>query len=146
MRVFKCLLPGIWAAVAVYALFSFLAGPKGLSAYNYLLGEKERQWNNIRDLRIINQELERTRDNLIYDQDTLLIHARQMGYGYEDERIIRIVGLSNIKPIHSEVGTAYYAQKPEYILEHYIKITALVIGFIIFAFLFMLEIIDRRSR
>jgi len=146
MRVFKCLLLGIWAAIAVYTFFSFLAGPKGLSAYNYLLSERDRQWDNIKDLRIINQELERTRDNLIYDQDTLLVYARQMGYGHENERIIRIMGLSNIKPAHSETGTKYYAQKPEFILERYIKITAISIGLIIFAFLIMLEIIDRRSR
>jgi len=145
MRIFKYLL-GIWTAIAVYTLFSFFAGPKGLSAYNYLLSEKERQWNNIKELGIINEDLERTRNNLLYDHDTLLVHARQMGYGHENERFIRIVGLANIKPIPAEVGIVYSAQKPDFITDQSIKITALFIGFLIFAFLFMLEVIEKRSR
>lgn len=145
MKIFKYLI-GIWAAVAVYTIFSFLAGPKGLSSYNYLLSERDRQWDNIRELGILHEELERTRNNLLYDQDTLLVHARQMGYGQENERFIRIVGLSNIKPTHAEVGNIYYAQKPGFIPDKSIKITALCVGFMLFAFLLMLEIIDRRAR
>jgi len=145
VRIFKYLL-GIWAAIAVYTLFSFLAGPKGLAAYNYLLSEKEQQWNNIRDLGLLNEELERTRNNLIYDHDTLLVHARQMGYGHENERFIRIVGLSNTKPVPAEIGMVYFAQKPDFISDKSIKIAAFFIGFLFFAFFFMLELIDRRSK
>ncbi|MCL2805537.1 MAG: septum formation initiator family protein [Treponema sp.] len=141
MRIFKYLL-GIWAAIAVYALFSFFAGPKGMSAYNYLLSEKEQQWENIRELGIINEKLEITRNNLLYDQETLLVYARQMGYGHEDERFIRIVGLSSTKPVPAEVGNVYSAQKPDYISDKSIKIAALCIGFLLFAFLFMLEFIE----
>ena len=145
MRIFKYLL-GIWAAVAVYTLVSFLAGPNGLSAYNFLVSEKEQQWGNIRELGIMNEELERMRNNLIYDQDTLIVQARQMGYGHKDERFIRIVGLSNIKPIPAEVGTVYFTQKPDFFSDKNIKIAALCIGFLLFAFTFMLEIIDKRTR
>jgi len=145
MRFFKYLL-GIWTAVVIYTVFSFFAGPKGLSAYNYLLVEKERQWDNIKELGIINEELERNRNNLLYDHDTLLVQARQMGYGHENERFIRIVGLNNIKPIPAEVGNIYISQKPDFITDRYIKITAICIGFLIFSFFFMIEFIERRSR
>jgi len=145
MRVFKYLF-GIWAAIAVYTLFSMFAGPKGLSAYNYLLSEKEQQWSNISELGMINEELERTKNNLLYDHDTLLVHARQMGYGYENERFIRIVGLSNIKPVPAKVGNIYLTQKPDFVADKTIKITALCIGFLLFAFLLMLEVIERRSK
>ena len=145
MRIFKYLF-GIWAAVAIYAIMSFISGPKGIAAYNHLLAEKERQWNNIRELGILNEDLERTRNNLIYDHDTLLVQAHQMGYGHENERFIRIVGLSNIRGIPAEVGTVYFTQKPDFFPEQTIKIAALIIGFLIFAFLFMLELIERRAR
>jgi len=145
MRIFKYLF-GIWAAVAIYTLFIFFAGPKGLNVYNYLLMEKEQQWGNIRELGLINEELERTRNNLLFDQDTLLVHARQMGFGHENERFIRIVGLSGINPAPAEVGTVYSAQMPGFIPERYIKIAALSIGLLLFAFLFMLEVIDRRTK
>ena len=145
MRIFKYL-AGIWAAIAIYALFSFLAGPKGLSAYNFLSTEKEQQLENIRDLGRLNEELTRTKNNLIYDHDTLLVHARQMGYGSEDERFIRIVGLSIIKTVPSEVGKIYTAQKPEYIADRHIKVAAFCIGLLLFGFLLTMEVIDRRSR
>ena len=145
MKVFKYLI-GIWAAIAVYTLFSFLAGPKGLSAYNFLLTEKENQLENLKDLGIKYDELTRTKNNLIYDHDTLLVHASQMGYGYEDERYIRIVGLSSIKPIPSEVGKVYSVTKPDFIADRYIKIAALIIGLLLFGFLFTIEVINKRSQ
>lgn len=143
MRVFKYLF-ALWTAVAVYTLFSFLGGPGGLSAYNYLLSEKERQLANIKELGIINDELEKTKNNLLYDQDTLLIYARQMGYGYEDERFVRIVGLGNETNTPAVTGKVYVAQNPDFISDKSIKIAALCAGLLVFTFVFMLELIDRR--
>jgi len=145
MRIKKYLF-GLWAVVAVYAIFSFLAGPKGLSSYNYLLNEREYQWEHIRELGALNEELERTRNNLIYDYDTILVHARQLGYGRDDERFIRIVGLGNQNPVPTTPGTIYTAQKPNFISDLSIKITALCIGLLVFIFLLMLEIIDKRTQ
>jgi len=145
MRVLKYLI-GLWAAIAVYTLFSFLGGPRGISAYNYLLSERERQYDNIRDLGNLNDELDKTRNNLLYDQDTLLIHARQMGYGQSDERFVRIVGLGTVRNTPATAGSVYYAQIPNYISDRSIKIAALCVGILIFAFLFMLETIEKRSR
>jgi len=143
MRISKYLI-GIWIAVAVYTIFSFFSGPKGLSAYNQLLFEREQQWANIRELGIINEELEKERNNLLYDQDTLLVHARQLGYGYEDERFVRIVGLGNTKNTPAVTGNMYMIKNPDYLSDKTIKIVSLCIGFLVFAFLFMLEIIDSK--
>jgi len=145
MRIFKYLI-GIWTAIAVYALFSFMGGPKGLSSYNYLLAEREQQWSNIRELGVINEELEKTRNNLLYDHDTLLVHARQMGYGYDDERFVRIVGLGNLKTTPAVTGNIYTAQLPDYFSDRIIKIAAALAGLFIFAFLFVMEMIESRSR
>jgi hypothetical protein len=136
----------MWTAIAVYTLFSFLGGPRGLAAYNYLLSEKERQLENINELGIINEDLEKTRNSLLYDDDTLMVHARQMGYGQEDERFVRIVGLANIKTTPAAAGKVYIAQNPESISDKSIKIAALCAGLMIFAFLLMLELIESRSR
>jgi hypothetical protein len=136
----------MWTAIAVYTLFSFLGGPRGLTAYNYLLSEKDRQWENINELGIINEDLEKTRNSLLYDNDTLMVHARQMGYGQEDERFIRIVGLGNVKTTPAVTGKVYIAQNPEFISDKSIKIAALCAGLMVFAFLLMLELIESRSR
>jgi len=145
MRVFKYLI-GIWTAIVIYTLFSFLGGSKGLASYNYLLSEKERQWDNIRELGIINEELEKTRNSLLYDQDTLLVYARNMGYGQEDERFVRIVGLGKNNMAQTVTGKVYAAQNPDFISDKSIKIAALCGGLLIFAFFLMLELIESKSR
>jgi len=145
MRVFKYIL-GIWAAIAVYAVFSFLAGPKGLDAYNYLLSEKEQQRINIKELGMLNEELERMRNNLIYDQDTLIVYARQMGYGQDGERFVRIVGLGNTMTAPHVTGNVYLAQNPDFISDRSIKIAAFCVGLLVFAFIFMFEFIEKRSK
>ncbi|MCL2213609.1 MAG: septum formation initiator family protein [Treponema sp.] len=145
MRIQKYLI-GIWSAVAVYALFSFFAGPKGISSYNYLLTEREYQWENIKELGILNEELERTRNNLLFDHDTILVQARLLGYGQEDEHFIRIVGLENTKAVPAIKGSVYSVHKPLFISDRNIKIAALCAGLLIFSFLFMLELIDKRTR
>ena len=117
-----------------------------MASYNYLLSERDRQWDNIKSLGILNEELERTRNNLLYDHDTLLIHARQMGYGHEDERFVRIVGLGSVRTVPSTAGNVYSVQKPDGFLDLNIKIIAFCLGFLIFAFLFMLEFIEKKSR
>jgi len=145
MRLIKYLI-GIWTAIAVYTFFSFFSGPKGLSAYNQLLSEREQQWVNIAELSSINEELEKSKNNLLYDHDTILVNARQMGYGYEDERFIRIVGLANLKPSPVMTGNVYITQIPDYLSDKIIKIASLCAGLLIFAFLFSLELIETRVR
>ena len=144
MRISKYLI-GIWVAIAVYTVFSFLGGPKGLSAYNYLLSEREQQMENLQNLGTLNEELEKTKNSLLFDDDTMLVYARQMGFGHEDERFIRIVGLGSTKTNPSTAGYVYTAQNPDYIPDLSIKIAALIAGFLVFTFLLMLETIEKRS-
>jgi len=145
VKIFKYV-AGIWIALTVYAVFSFLGGARGVSAYNYLLSERENQWENIRELGLLNEELERTKINLLFDEDTIMVHARQMGFGYEDERFIRIVGRGNKKTVPVLSGSIYTAQNPDYIPDRYIKIAALCVGLLVFVFLLTLEIIEKRSK
>ena len=145
MSIFKYLL-GLWTAIAVYTFFSFISGSTGLAAYNYLLSEREQQWSNIRELGVIHEELEKTRNNLLYDYDTVLVHARILGYGYDDERFLRIVGLGTQKITPAVAGSVYSVQKPGFLSDRSIKIAALCLGLMVFAFFFMLEFIESRVR
>jgi len=145
MRIQKYLI-GIWTAVAVYALFSFFNGPKGMSAYNDLLFEQEMQLSNIAELKKINDELESVKNNLLYDYDTLLVHARQLNYGQEDERYIRIVGLENNKNKIMETGKVYVTAAPGFMADRAIKIVSVCAGLLVFAFMLMLELIDFKYR
>ena len=145
MRIFKYLI-GIWAAIIVYAVFSLLSGPRGLSAYNQLLAERGQQQANLKDLGTVNEELEKITNSLLYDKDTLLVHARQLGYGQEDERYIRIVGLGGINTPPTTAGKVYFAAAPDFLSDRIIKIAAVCTGLVVFAFLFVLELIGSKSR
>jgi cell division protein FtsB len=145
MKIFKYLV-ALWTAIAVYSVFTFFYGQEGISAYNQLLSENEQQTANIRDLWVLNEELEKTKNNLLYDYDTLLVYARQMGYGYEDERFVRIVGLGNSKNIPAIAGKIYKPKAPDFIPDKNIKIAALCAGLLVFAFMFMLEFIETKTR
>jgi len=145
MRILKYLI-GIWTAIAVYTLFTFLSGPKGISAYDELLSERGMQLSNIGELRNINEELEKVKNNLLYDYDTLLVNARQLNYGLEDERYIRIVGLGNIKNTAAVTGKVYVTAEPDFMADRTIKIISLCAGLLVFAFLFSIELIESKYR
>jgi cell division protein FtsB len=145
MRILKYLI-GIWTAIVVYTFFSFLSGPKGISAYNELLSERGVQWSNIVELRNINEELERIKNNLLYDYDTILVHARQLNYGQEDERYFRVVGLGNVKNTAAVTGKVYITNEPDFMDDRTIKIVSLCVGLLVFAFFFSLELIESKYR
>ena len=145
MKCFKYLL-GIWSAIVVYSLFSFLCGPRGIFAYNQLLEEREKQWANIKELSFIHDELEKTQKNLMYDHETLMVHARQMGYGKENEQYIRIVGLTKAKNIPMTTGKVYFTGSPDFLADKIIKISAVCIGLLVFFFVFIIELASSKSR
>jgi cell division protein FtsB len=92
MSVLKCLIAA-WIAAAVYAFTSIYIGTMGISAYNQLRAERDKQQANLENLQRINRGLEGTMEALRYDSDTLEVYARELGYGSKDERFVRIVGL-----------------------------------------------------
>jgi cell division protein FtsB len=145
MKLFKYFI-GAWTAIAVYALFLFLIGPRGLSAYNQLLLEREKQWANLKELSLVNDDLEKEKRNLLYDQETQMVYARQMGYGQDNELFVRIVGLGNTQNIPSTTGKVYFAQEPHFISDKIIKFTALFAGLAAFALFFAWEFVESRDR
>ncbi|MDR2101392.1 MAG: septum formation initiator family protein, partial [Treponema sp.] len=83
-------------------------------------------------LKVINKELETTKDALLYDRDTLLSYAKDLGYGEEEERFIRIVGLGNTKKQRTSPGQAVLTVPPEFIPDQTLKIIALCAGLTVF--------------
>jgi cell division protein FtsB len=139
-------LAAVWTAILIYSVFSFFAGSRGLAVYNQLLSERELQWANLKELGNINEELERVKNNLLYDDDTMLIQARQMGYGQDDEQYVRIVGLGKAKNTYVATGKVYLANEPDFFSDRFIKITALCAALAVFALLFAFEFAETRNR
>jgi cell division protein FtsB len=112
----------LWVGVLIYTLMSFFFGETGVSAYRQLQNEAKKQEANIRDLKLLNAELENTMNSLLYDKDTLLLYAREQGYATAQERFVRIVGLGGSqKPVYS-AGEAVIAAEPQFISDKIIRI------------------------
>jgi cell division protein FtsB len=144
MSAFKYLI-ALWAAVAVYGVSSVLTGAIGLSAYEQLLADRDRQWVNMKNLQLINEELEDTKNSLLYDQDTIAVYARELGYGKKDERFIRIVGLGGIKNPHTSPGQILRAGTPDSVSDRTLKIIALCTGAAVFALLLIFDMLRGRQ-
>ncbi|MCL1813577.1 MAG: septum formation initiator family protein [Treponema sp.] len=86
-----------WFSLAVYTVLSIYNGPAGIIPYRELKNEHQKILENLDKLRAINDELEGTMDALRYDQETIRIKARELGYGEKNERFVRIVGLPGIR-------------------------------------------------
>jgi cell division protein FtsB len=145
MSAFKYLI-ALWTAVAVYGVSSVLTGAIGLSAYQQLLADRDRQWANMKSLQLINEELEDAKNSLLYDQDAIAVRARELGYGKKDERFIRIVGLGGKNP-RTSAGQILRAGKPDFVSDRTLKIIALCAGAAVFALFLIFDMLrDRQDR
>jgi cell division protein FtsB len=144
MKLVKYLIP-LWVGVAVYTVFSLMKGPVGASAYNQLKLEQEKLQINMDALKVINKELELTKDALMYDEDTIAVYARDLGYRSNRERFVRIVGFEGTKKQRIEPGQLATAVEPEYISDNAIKICAFFIGFGTFLCILIPEILQNRA-
>jgi cell division protein FtsB len=142
MKVLKYL-AALWAAAAVYTVLSLLYGAMGFSAYEQLLSGRDLQWANLNKLGAINAELENAQNNLLYDQETIKMYARSLGYGQADDRFVRIVGLGSLKNPYTTAGEAVSVPVIGFIPDRTIKLCALFTGLAVFILLFFVEIIRR---
>ena len=142
MRILKYLIP-LWAAVAVYSLLSFCVGARGVSAYDQLRKEWEKQKANLETLKNINQRLEGDKDALLYDSDIITAYARELGYGAADERLVRIVGLSGTRKPRYTAGQVLIAAKQVSLSNRAIQIISLLAGLIAWGGVSLFRLMDR---
>ncbi|MDR1324526.1 MAG: septum formation initiator family protein [Treponema sp.] len=128
MNFIKYLAP-LWIGVCIYVICSVFTGPTGLSAYEQLRVEQEKLKVNMENLKRLNTELENTGNALIHDPDTIAMYARELGYGYADERFIRIAGLEKSPKQHIDPGQILLAAKPKHTSNAIIFIFAFWIAF-----------------
>ena len=121
----------LWAGVFIYTLLSFFFGAMGISAHRQLEKEQQRQEANIEHLIRIHSELEDSMNSLLYDRDTVAIHAREQGFASRHERFIRIVGLDLNQKNLTSYGELVVAEEPRYVADRTITMIALFSGLII---------------
>ena len=131
MKVIRYLIP-VWVGVFIYTVFSIGFGAKGISAFNQLRAERDREIANIDLLKDINGELENTRDALSVDKENFTVYARELGFSAPGERFIRIIGLGGPpKPMRSP-GYVVSPRPPEYTPDKILRILSFFVAFTVF--------------
>jgi cell division protein FtsB len=94
MSALKYVMP-LWMGIVIYSVTAMTLGKTGLRSYDDLSHERDKQRLNLEKLSDIRENLSGVRDALKYDGDTIAVYARDLGFGSEDERFIRIVELDS---------------------------------------------------
>jgi len=140
----------IWTFFIVYTSLSFFWGQNGLYARRHWEAERVRLSENLKKLEKINVDYQNVRNNLMEDQDSLSVYARQLGYGREGEEFIRIMGLGIAINTDMPAGQVNYAENPDFISDTTIKIISLLFALVILSFLlvhdFCLKAFSSQSR
>jgi hypothetical protein len=131
--------------IGVYTLFSLLKGPIGAASYESLRAEQEKLEAHLESLKVINKELELTKNALMFDKDTITVYARDLGYRLPRERFVRIVGVDGTKKQRIEPGELLTAAEPEYLSDKAIKICAFCIALGTFLCILIPEILQGRT-
>jgi cell division protein FtsB len=125
----------IWTFFLVYTSLSYFWGQNGLYARRHLVAERVRLYENLKKLENINMDYQNIRNNLIHDQDSLSVYARQLGYGREGEEYIRIMGLGVAINTDMPAGQVSYTESPDYISDTTIKIISLLFALVVLSLL-----------
>jgi hypothetical protein len=124
----------IWTFFFVYTSFSYFWGQNGLHARRHLETERIRLSENLKKLQNINEDYQNMRNNLIHDQDSLSVYARQLGYGREGEEDIRIMGLGIAINTDMPAGQVSYTESPAFISDSTIKIISRLFALLVLSF------------
>jgi hypothetical protein len=100
----------------------------------HLQSEQMRLSANNDSLKSANRDFLLTKDALLYDNDTLSVYARQLGYSRGNEEFIRIMGLGIAARSDLPTGQVFYSVAPSHVSDNMIKIISLLFGLAILVF------------
>ncbi|MDR1430228.1 MAG: septum formation initiator family protein [Spirochaetaceae bacterium] len=136
----------LWLSITLYAVSSFTVGPVGIASYEKTRGSLERLRTNMEELKAINHNLEGIMDALRYDSDTIMVYARELGYGAQDERFIRIVGLPGASKRRVAAGQLILYKKPETVSDRFLRVLSLSLGLTLFIVFSVFDYIGKKKR
>lgn len=146
MRILKYLI-AVWTTIVIYTVSAYFVGPAGVLAFKQLSVERDKQRSNIEALKELNQELDGTMNALKYDSDTIMVYARELGYGTTSEHFVRIVGLEGARKQRVTAGQITVPRTPNFIPDRVLWFLAICAGAALLVLMSITEFIqDRRIR
>ncbi len=134
MSILKCF-TAVWVSIIIYSFLSAFFGAAGLSSSRLLMTERDRLSENMEKLQIINHELSGSVSALRYDSDTIALYARELGYGAQNERFIRIAGLQSVNKKSLSAGRQIIPAVPASLSDRTIHIVSFSAGMLTFLLL-----------
>ena len=131
MKLIKYLIP-VWIGVIIYTFLSVCFGSKGISAYNQLEIEAEKEAANIKVLAAINNDLTDTKNILFSDKNNYSVYARELGFAAPGEFFIRIIGLGSSPKSIISPGQVVSPLSPDFIQENILQIVSFFLVFTLF--------------
>ncbi len=129
----------------IYILLSITAGRNGFYAYNQLYEQKLRLTSNVASLQKVNDILSAEYEALKTDRAIIESYARNLGFAYENEKIIKITGIG--MPEHNvyDTGTVLNVEEILYLPEYICKIAG-IIGFCISMVIMMIVSLNSEKK
>ena len=144
MRALKYIMP-LWIGIVIYSVTVITIGKTGLRAYDDLSREREKQRLNLEKLYGTNDSLSGIRDALKYDSDTIAVYARDLGFGAEDERFIRIVGQDGGRPPQIDEGEMFQIETSDFTNDKTLRGVAVCAAGVLFLFLLFTDLLKALS-
>ena len=120
----------------IYILLSITVGRNGFYAYNQLYEQKLMLTANVASLQKVNDQLSAEYEALKTDRAIIEAYARNLGFSYEGEKIIKITGIGIPEHNVYDTGTVLTVDEIAFVPESICKISGLA-GFCI-SFIIML--------
>ncbi|MBO4404746.1 MAG: septum formation initiator family protein [Treponema sp.] len=133
------LLPALFAGVLFYVILSVIAGRDGLWVRNQLREQKRVLSSHAADIEKTHGELVLEKTALEKDPDVIRAYARKLGYVNSDEKLVKIIGLPVRENRVYDAGTVMKHSGAEYLNEGVCKLLGLIIGFLVYAVLFLAD-------
>lgn len=111
----------------VYVFISVGFGPEGFWAVSQLEEQKQMITANLQSIQQINDGLKIEFQGLRVDPDVIAAYAKKLGYKKENEKLIRLQGLSSQTEFVPETGNPVTLGKINYIPEWLCKVSGLCI-------------------
>jgi hypothetical protein len=128
----------------VYSFFTFFLGQNGVYARRHLQSEHARLSANLKALQNLNADYQKTKENLIYDQDSISVYTRKLGYSRANEQFIRIMGLGIAANSDLPAGQVLYSEDTVFIPDTAIKFISAFFGMAILVFFLICDIPSSR--
>ncbi len=120
-----------------YVAFSILSGQSSLWAQNQLENQKHAISEHTYELQKITDELQLEKTALRNDKDVIMAYARKLDFVRDDEKLVKIKGLSKTVNQIYNTGTLMKVYQPTYVPEWFCK----AIGIIIFGLTYLLLVL-----